>query len=424
MERRDSRRPQARPTRAEVEPAALDLIRRYGPGILGTARRYSLTPEDAEDAYQCGLEILLTKAPSTAEDELVPWLKTVVKHEAFALRRHRERNGVPTEEGLEEAAGAACPPDEQAERNERLQMGAEALRRLKPQEVRCLLLRAEGYSYRQICTETGWTYTKVNRCLTEGRRSFLAQLNGIETGTECKRLSPLLSALADGEATHQDMLTLRPHLRSCLACRATLREYRSVPGRITAAVSPVAAVDVIDADAPGGLARVLDLVVSWLHERGVVIGMRAQEVTEMASAGKVAAVAASTAAIAGGGVATVESLDHDGNGPQRPAAREARHERVERPAPAAAAQLPVRRAETARKKQPEPPPPSPAPVADPSPSPQRSAAPPPRRAPAAPPPSSTESARPSSRPSGGTGGPTPADDSEQAQAPAPEDYGF
>ena len=45
---------------------------------VATARRYSATPEDAEDAYQRGLEILLAKAPTADEAELVPWLKTVV----------------------------------------------------------------------------------------------------------------------------------------------------------------------------------------------------------------------------------------------------------------------------------------------------------------------------------------------------------
>src|SRR3954451_7774640 len=68
----------ARPSRAQIEPAALELLSRHSAGLLATARRYSSTPEDAEDAYQRGLEILLTKAPTTSEDELVPWLKTVV----------------------------------------------------------------------------------------------------------------------------------------------------------------------------------------------------------------------------------------------------------------------------------------------------------------------------------------------------------
>ena len=70
------------PGRAEIDAAALELLARHGAQILATARRYAATPEDAEDAYQRGLEILLTKAPTSDEAELVPWLRTVVKHEA------------------------------------------------------------------------------------------------------------------------------------------------------------------------------------------------------------------------------------------------------------------------------------------------------------------------------------------------------
>ena len=87
------------PLRAEIDQAALALLARHGAQILATARRYAATPEDAEDAYQRGLEILLTKAPTTSEDDLVPWLKTVVKHEAFALRRQRERHAPVTDDG-------------------------------------------------------------------------------------------------------------------------------------------------------------------------------------------------------------------------------------------------------------------------------------------------------------------------------------
>ncbi len=68
----------SRPGRGAIDEAALGLAIRHGAQILATARRYAATPEDAEDAYQRGLEILLTKAPTTREEELVPWLKTVV----------------------------------------------------------------------------------------------------------------------------------------------------------------------------------------------------------------------------------------------------------------------------------------------------------------------------------------------------------
>ena len=169
-----------RPSRQAVERATLRLLARHGTTILATARRYSATPEDAEDAYQRGLEILLAKAPTTREEELVPWLKTVVKHEAFAIRRQRERAAPPTGDARPHRARGRRP-HERAERDERLRQGAEALGRLKPQEMRALVLRAEGYSYREIAAITGWTYTKVNRCLTEGRRAF-ARLAGIEAG--------------------------------------------------------------------------------------------------------------------------------------------------------------------------------------------------------------------------------------------------
>ena len=159
---RQGSRADSRPTRTEIEPAARALVERHSGQLIATARRYSLSAEDAEDAYQRGLEIMLTRAPSLSENELVPWLKTVVKHEAFTIRKQRQRAELPAE-GEFAAAGHEPPAHEQAERFERLRLGVEAMSRLKPQEVRCLLLRAEGYSYKQICDETGWTYTKVCR---------------------------------------------------------------------------------------------------------------------------------------------------------------------------------------------------------------------------------------------------------------------
>ncbi len=190
-----------RELRDERELALLSIVRRHGSSVMATARRYSATPEDAEDAYQRGLEILLTKAPTTDENELVPWLRTVIKHEAFALRRQRERHSPVSDDGeLVDSGTAPGATHDQAERMERLHHGAEAIGRLKPQELRALLLKAEGYSYQEICEITGWTYTKVNRCLTEGRQAFSDRLEEIHAGAECERLAVHLSALADGEA--------------------------------------------------------------------------------------------------------------------------------------------------------------------------------------------------------------------------------
>jgi RNA polymerase sigma factor (sigma-70 family) len=277
---------------------------------MATARRFAATPEDAEDAYQRGVEILLTKAPTTAEEELVPWLRTVVKHEAWALRRQRQRAAPVADDGqVPDPPSEVAATHDQAERIDRLRIGAEALKQLKPQEIRALVLRAEGYSYKQIQEVTGWTYTKVNRCLTEGRKAFLERIAGIEAGTECERLAPLLSKLADGEATAADLATLRPHIRTCLSCRAALREYRSAPAT-AAALIPAAAFAV-----PGRAsflelpARAGETVAGWVQ--------KAQAATEIASAQKVAAGAASTAVLGGGAAVTVHRVEHPPVPPKR-----------------------------------------------------------------------------------------------------------
>ena len=254
-----------RPARGEIDEAALALLAKHGAQILATARRYATTPQDAEDAYQRGFEILLTKAPSVREEELVPWLKTVVKHEAFALRRQRDRHAPVTDDGrLGDRATPAAVTHDQAERYERLRQGAEALRRLKPQEIRALRLRAEGYSYREICDITGWTYTKVNRCLTEGRQAFLRRVAGIEGGAECERFAPLLSALADGEASGDDLAVLRPHMRTCLACRVRLKEFRATPARVAALVPPAALVVL---ETGGGLRGLLESLAGAAQQK-------------------------------------------------------------------------------------------------------------------------------------------------------------
>lgn len=316
-----------------AEAGKLALLERHGTQMLATARRYSSNLHDAEDAYQRAAEILLTHHPSGSDDEVCRWLRTTVKHEALAINRGHERvalAGAP--ERVPEPAAGQPDTHQRAERFERLRLGAQALGRLKPQEVRCLLLKAEGYSYKEICDETGWTYTKVNRCLTEGRRAFLERLAGIESGAECERLAPLLSALADGEAGAEDLAALRPHLRSCLTCRARLREYRDVPSRVAALVPPVA----LAAGGGGGgpVRSLLESIVGAAQDRVAALGERAHAAAELATGQKLAVVAASAAALAGGGAAGVQHLGERAGGHAPPVAEAHRVSNENAPPPA------------------------------------------------------------------------------------------
>jgi anti-sigma factor RsiW len=144
----------------------------------------------------------------------------------------------------------------------------------------------------------------------------LARYAGIESGAECDRWAGVLSAMVDGEATAAELVDVRPHLRNCPACRATVRELRRASVSL-AAVFPAAGLVLADGSvehAGGLLGRLAEWALTSAHERAVGSVMRAQAVLDTATAGNMAAaVAASAAALAGGGAAAM----HDASRPRR-----------------------------------------------------------------------------------------------------------
>lgn len=158
--------------------AALELFIRRRSSLLRAARRYSLCMDDAEDALQRALVIALTKAPTIDGVRLDAWMNVVTRREAQAVRKGRERQlGVArfadsdrqSSDPFEWLACERPGPLEAATRHERVAEAAALLAALKADERTAIVLQAEGYSYAEICALRGWTYTKVNRCLAEGR---------------------------------------------------------------------------------------------------------------------------------------------------------------------------------------------------------------------------------------------------------------
>jgi RNA polymerase sigma factor (sigma-70 family) len=303
--------------RERAEELVLRLVGSQADSLLRVARRYSLCADDAHDAYQRGLEILMRHAARLDPERAAGWLHTVVKHEALAINRSRRRllgSGDIDLDALE--ARTSASPEDRLLSSDRVARSAEALHGLKPQEVRALWLKALGHSYEQICEATGWTYTKVNRCLAEGRKSFLERYAGIESGRECERLAPALSALVDGEVGGAQAVELRNHLRQCLACRAAVRGLHDASRPLTV-VLPAAGI------AAGGateqtsslFVRVYETLTMHLNERAANSLLRAQAIVDTVTASKLAAAAASAAAVAGGGVAVEGALTAPGHQP-------------------------------------------------------------------------------------------------------------
>jgi RNA polymerase sigma factor (sigma-70 family) len=296
----------------------LDLegfLAEHGNALLATARRHSLNAADAEDAYQRALEILLTKAPDGLfGEQLAAWTHTVVRNEALqAHRRKKHEVETPFDVISESWVADSAQPDEKLLDSEQLGRGREALKRLNPDQTRCMLLRADGMNYEEICEITGFTYTKVNRLLSDGRRAFRNEVVSIETGATCRRIQPMLSAFADGEIGVEGRNDVDSHLAGCLVCRSSLREI----GEADRLLSSLFPVGVAAAATQGGVfARAVDNLQSsfaGLQERIFGHAATAQSGAEVITAKKIAAAAAIVAALAGGGVAADRAIHNHGS---------------------------------------------------------------------------------------------------------------
>jgi DNA-directed RNA polymerase specialized sigma24 family protein len=148
--------------------------------FLSVARRNSLCDDDAWDALARGFEIAMRHRARIRLETAPAWFATVVRHEALRIRRGRRR-----ERPLDAAAHEppAQEPETEREPDPRLPALREAMRQLTPDERRALILfyamdggHGEGGRYRRIMRATGWSYSKVNRCLSEGRAALRALL--------------------------------------------------------------------------------------------------------------------------------------------------------------------------------------------------------------------------------------------------------
>lgn len=164
--------------------ALLDrMLARHGARLRRQARYHSSCSTDAEDALQDACVQFLRSYNGPADLlAALPWLLLAVKHSAWKLGARRRRCEAlvalsptdapdgerPALTALDERPG----PAERTERSEHLAERRSALAQLKPDERTALLLFALGFSYREIAARQGWTYTKVNRCLSEGRAAL------------------------------------------------------------------------------------------------------------------------------------------------------------------------------------------------------------------------------------------------------------
>ncbi|MFM8828586.1 MAG: sigma-70 family RNA polymerase sigma factor [Actinomycetota bacterium] len=214
------------------------------PGLLRYAARFAPSLEDAEDAYQRGMEVALTKGPIGTQDEFIAWLHVVIRNEATTLARRSGREtpaGDDIEVAVDSRAHEAREPAAVAEWRERYRTLQDAMTSLNEAERVCLLLRTAGVSRAEIGSMTGYTDRKVERSIVRARKRLHAWHLDLARGEKCQKVQDALERVADREADDRDRRMVSKHVRHCGACRATLRSRRETNAGITVLV-PVAVV--------------------------------------------------------------------------------------------------------------------------------------------------------------------------------------
>src|SRR4051794_39843925 len=78
-----------RPGRSPGEARVSALLARHGPALMRVARQASMCHDDAMDALQRALEIYVRRLEHVDVATEAAWLKVVIRHEAYAIRRSR-----------------------------------------------------------------------------------------------------------------------------------------------------------------------------------------------------------------------------------------------------------------------------------------------------------------------------------------------
>ena len=155
------------------------LIAAHGSDLHRQAAKHS-RPTDAEDALHEAFALFLERYDGRLP--ALPYLLTTIKHSAWAISgradRRRERSVqelVDPEADIDPWGLFADPDDETevlAERHEDAERWRAAILALKPDERRALLLFGAGLSYKEVAELNGWSWTKTNRCIAEGRAAL------------------------------------------------------------------------------------------------------------------------------------------------------------------------------------------------------------------------------------------------------------
>jgi RNA polymerase sigma-70 factor, ECF subfamily len=149
------------------------------PGLVRYCHRVTADADLAEDAAQEAFVRFLDRRPKGDLPGLRAWLYKVATHlvrDRARVEGNRARLREAHAPRVTPDAGAPAP-DEALERAERIDAVRQVLEEMEDRDRTLLLLREEGFSYRDLADLVGVQASSVGTLLARARRRFQAELN-------------------------------------------------------------------------------------------------------------------------------------------------------------------------------------------------------------------------------------------------------
>ena len=163
----------------EVQELAVALFEEHAGYLMAIATRNAggSVPVGEEALQEAMIAFLGAFDPGRGAPPLA-WLTLTLKRECWRrYRRERFDRHVGWEIGEDDEYASMLeqlpsPGESLEDRLAGLHEGRQSLARLRPDQRTGLGLFAAGFSYKEIAARQGWSYTKVNRCMREGRAAL------------------------------------------------------------------------------------------------------------------------------------------------------------------------------------------------------------------------------------------------------------
>jgi RNA polymerase sigma factor (sigma-70 family) len=161
---------------ARREESAFEaLVRRHGPMVLAVCRQLLVDAHDAEDAFQATFLVLVRKAASLRQPELVAgFLHAVAYKIAVRARRYAARRRARERQGVEMAASR--PGDDGSGRELRPLLHEELGRLPEKYRVPVVLCYLQGKTNEEAARQLAWPVGTVKGRLTRARELLRARL--------------------------------------------------------------------------------------------------------------------------------------------------------------------------------------------------------------------------------------------------------